>query len=608
LWLTWTPPGSVIQGDFNGDGRADLASWNSSTGVWQVAESTGSAFTTMTWSTFATTTLDSGTGNYYHRGVTANYGYDNAGRLTTLTYQQIGGAGSSLATYAYAYDLGNRLTSETLNNGTPTSYGYDTTNQLTTVTNASGTTTYGYDLNGNRTNTGYVTGSENQLTADATYSYTYDAEGNQITKTNKSTLEQWTFGYDNLNHMTSAIDKNSSGTTLTYATYMYDVFGNRIEKDVWTQSGGSTTTTHMAYDGASIWADLSSGNALLARYLHSDQIDNLIARIVTSGSTPTASWYLPDRLGSIRNITDANGNPIDTITYDGFGNVTNETTSANGDRWKFTGREFDSETGLQFNRARYYNAADGRWTGQDPIGFGAGDPNLYWYVHNNTLLFVDPFGLRKIDVKMDAFINKRTGVWLPEPVPFSSWFFKGNDRDFGGPFEESKVRSWFTIDSKDIGHSGQVEVQHAGTISERRKVTTFWNFFPVSWYEGWVYEAKDAPAEGSSETANGTNGKCSTRVTVDAYGRYPFYPAWMTPAIDYRFLIYFIITGPNTIVTKIGYNHNQFPDYEVRIDDEVSYKYATPDAGPGWWNLAWGPNEKGVQDGPTINAKTNCCE
>jgi RHS repeat-associated protein len=166
----------------------------------------------------------------------------------------------------------------------------------------------------------------------------------------------------------------------------------KLEKDVWTQSGGSTTTTRMAYNGASIWADLSSGNALLARYLRGDQIDNLIARIVTSGSTPTASWYLPDRLGSIRNITDANGNPVDTITYDGFGNVTNETNTTAGDRWKFTGRELDNETGLQFNRARYYNGPDGRWTSQDPLGFGAGDENLYRYVDNSPTNAGDPSG------------------------------------------------------------------------------------------------------------------------------------------------------------------------------------------------------------------------
>jgi RHS repeat-associated protein len=103
---------------------------------------------------------------------------------------------------------------------------------------------------------------------------------------------------------------------------------------------------------------------------------------------------LPDRLGSIRNITDANGNPVDTITYDGFGNVTNETSIANGDRWKFTGREFDSETGLQFNRARYYDGTDGRWVNQDSLGFWAGDPNLYRYVQNDPTNVVDPSGLQ----------------------------------------------------------------------------------------------------------------------------------------------------------------------------------------------------------------------
>jgi RHS repeat-associated protein len=399
-WGSWSTTVNWVDvqvADTNGDGRSDLLGRISGTGAWWTSQATGSSFSTVVWSTYSNsiTWVDSESlaGSFYHRGVLANYGYDNAGRLTTLTYQQIGGAGSSLATYAYGYDTANRLTSETLNNGTPTSYGYDTTNQLTTVTNASGTTTYGYDLNGNRTNTNYVTGGNNELTADGTYSYTYDQEGNLITKTNKSTLEQWTFGYDNLNHMTTAIDKNSSGTTLTYATYMYDVFGNRIEKDVWTQSGGSTTTTRMAYDGISIWADLSSGNALLARYLRGDQIDNLIARIVTSGSTPAASWYLPDRLGSIRNITDANGNPIDTITYDGFGNVTNETSASNGDRWKFTGREFDTETGLQFNRARYYAPFDGRWTTQDPLGFAGRDTNLYRYVGNQSPNATDPMGI-----------------------------------------------------------------------------------------------------------------------------------------------------------------------------------------------------------------------
>src|SRR5882672_292793 len=105
----------------------------------------------------------------------------------------------------------------------------------------------------------------NEVTDDGTFTHVYDNEGNETSKTNKATHDVWSFGYDNLNHMTTAIDKNSSGTTLTYATYMYDVFGNRIEKDVWTQSSGSTATTKMAYDGGNIWADLSASNALVTR-------------------------------------------------------------------------------------------------------------------------------------------------------------------------------------------------------------------------------------------------------------------------------------------------------------------------------------------------------
>jgi RHS repeat-associated protein len=97
---------------------------------------------------------------------------------------------------------------------------------------------------------------------------------------------------------------------------------------------------------------------------------------------PSLAWYLSDHLGSIRNLTDGAGNLTDTITYDAFGKVTNETSSANGDRFKFTGGELDSETGLQYEHARYYDPLVGRWTSTDPIEFDAGDPNLNRYVGN----------------------------------------------------------------------------------------------------------------------------------------------------------------------------------------------------------------------------------
>ncbi len=64
-------------------------------------------------------------------------------------------------------------------------------------------------------------------------------------------------------------------------------------------------------------------------------------------------------------------------TYDAFGNNIAETDAAISHMYGYTGREFDKETGLQYNRARYYDPGLGRWMSKDPIGFSGGDTNLY---------------------------------------------------------------------------------------------------------------------------------------------------------------------------------------------------------------------------------------
>jgi RHS repeat-associated protein len=114
------------------------------------------------------------------------------------------------------------------------------------------------------------------------------------------------------------------------------------------------------------------------------------ARITASG---TVAWYLTDRLGSVRVLTDSTGAVIDLINYDGFGNIISESNAANSDRYLFTGREFDRVTGLQYNRARYYDPTTGRWTTEDPTGFAGGDANLYRYAGNDPTNQTDPYGL-----------------------------------------------------------------------------------------------------------------------------------------------------------------------------------------------------------------------
>jgi RHS repeat-associated protein len=325
--------------------------------------------------------------------------YDAVARLTNLQHED--GTGANLANYTNSYDVASRITAEVLDGGTPTSYAYDATNQLTN----DGVATYTYDLNGNRTMTGYATGPANEMTSDGTWSYYYDRNGNVVAKTNPSTGEAWAFSYDNRNRLAAA-QQVTTGVQMQ-ATYVYDPQGQRIEKDVWTQSSG-TTTTRFAYDGREIWADLTSGDALQTRYVRGLQVLELLARIA-SGGTP--AWMLADRMGSVRNAVDNTGAVIDTITYDAYGNVTNDTSPPNGGNYQAFGYRYDGETGFMrpdSSTVRYYHSVIGRWMVRDPRAARGDDSNLYRYVRNNPMSHVDPSGEKceRLDEKKPDFDPK----------------------------------------------------------------------------------------------------------------------------------------------------------------------------------------------------------
>jgi RHS repeat-associated protein len=91
-------------------------------------------------------------------------------------------------------------------------------------------------------------------------------------------------------------------------------------------------------------------------------------------------------------VLDRDGQIVNQISYDSFGQITNETHSNVDFHFGYTGRELDAETGLYYNRARYYDPAVGEFVSEDPIGFAAGDGNLYRYVGNNPLFYLDPTG------------------------------------------------------------------------------------------------------------------------------------------------------------------------------------------------------------------------
>ncbi|MDH5557842.1 MAG: hypothetical protein OEZ03_10855, partial [Alphaproteobacteria bacterium] len=168
----------------------------------------------------------------------------------------------------------------------------------------------------------------------------------------------------------------------TYSAYRYDAQGRRIEKDV------NGALTRYVYDGDAILLEYDGANVLQARYAHGEEIDQPLA--MTRGGQ--SYFYGVDHLGSVRLVTDAAGAVANRYDYDAFGNweATSYETVANP--FGFTARERDAESGLMFYRARYYDPEIGRFISEDPIGFEAGDLNLYRYVYNNTVILTDPTG------------------------------------------------------------------------------------------------------------------------------------------------------------------------------------------------------------------------
>jgi RHS repeat-associated protein len=158
-------------------------------------------------------------------------------------------------------------------------------------------------------------------------------------------------------------------------------FGRRIYK---TSSAG---TSIYAYDEDNLIEEANSSGVVVARYEDTQNIDAPLA-MLRSGST---SYYHADGLGSVTSLSNAAGSIANTYTYDSFGKLTNSTGSP-VNPFRYTARESDTETGLYYYRARYYDQVDGRFLSEDPICLKGGI-NFYRYVRKNPLLFSDPTGL-----------------------------------------------------------------------------------------------------------------------------------------------------------------------------------------------------------------------
>ena len=195
-------------------------------------------------------------------------------------------------------------------------------------------------------------------------------------------------------------------------SFTYDALGRRATKTV------NGTATKFLYDGAQLIAETDGAGTLTARYLFGPRLDEPLER--KSGST--TSYYAADGLGSVAHLTTSAGAIAETYTYETFGKLTIKnaggttlSTSALGNRFTFTGREYDSETGLYYYRARYYSPVSGRFLSRDPLGY-LPDANLYRYVGNNPSSFMDPLGLEAKQSSSPPAENQ-TGQTPPSQSP-----------------------------------------------------------------------------------------------------------------------------------------------------------------------------------------------
>jgi len=319
----------------------------------------------------------------FPNGVVSDYGYDTQGRLNTLTHTL--GANPSFVDFGYTYNpVGNILSIiDNVTSAQTRTFTYDALQRLRTGGTTGSPETYNYDLTGNRTtsflSTLHTHDDANRLLEDDGFTYTYDANGNLETKTSKAVpTDVTTYTWDAQDQLIQ-IDFPDSTT----ATYAYDGLGRRIEKNV------NGSTMRYVYDGEDIALEYDGTNTFVSRYSHGQQTDQPLA---VQRAGVGFFYYQSDHQGSITHLTDSSGLVANSYQYDSYGRTLTLSETI-PQPFTYTGREFDSESGLYYYRARYYDANTGRFLSEDPLGFNAGDQNLYNYVFNDPVNFVDPFGL-----------------------------------------------------------------------------------------------------------------------------------------------------------------------------------------------------------------------
>ena len=379
--------------------------------------------------------------------LTSRYTFDAAGFLDTLSHG-IPSDLDSVNASVYTRDAKGRITEiDTVADGL-IAFTYDAADQLTSESR-DGTLieSYDWDLAGNRFHAGTLVGPGNRLLSDGEFDFAYDAEGRRTGRTNQTTGETTSYSYDAAGRLVSASgyssvdDSQADWTTTT----VFDAVGRRLseQSETFDAAGNSIATDfdRFNYEGWNTTSLRDAAGDLKNSFVHGPGIDKVLADLdhdASGSGVERALHTLGDHQGTLRDFA-AVDSAIDEMVsvghrdYDAFGSLRSSTYStdspsgavsdaaaqAEDHLFGYTGREHTSQKDRYDYRMRSYDAASTRFLQTDPLGLRAGDTNLYRYVGNNAVGYIDPLGLSvtPIDghyVSTNESSGERHATGLPE--------------------------------------------------------------------------------------------------------------------------------------------------------------------------------------------------